>query len=85
MLKPPRLPHPGSPLEAKYTAAQMKAYALKAMELEREACATVCLTKKAEYRRRAETSSKAIPPEMVRVAADACDYLADEIRKRGTA
>lgn len=38
-MKLPRLPHPGNILDAKYTKEQMHAYATKAMEQEREACA----------------------------------------------
>ena len=34
----PKLPNPGSLIEAKYTAAQMKAYALKAAMAENEIC-----------------------------------------------
>jgi hypothetical protein len=37
-MKLPRLPRTGSILEAKYTAKQMKDYALKAMMAENEAC-----------------------------------------------
>ncbi len=42
MTKLPKLPNPGSVLEAKYTKDQMRQYAAKAMAEEREACAKVC-------------------------------------------
>ena len=37
-MKLPRLPRSTTVLHAKYTAEQMKAYAQKCLELEREAC-----------------------------------------------
>jgi hypothetical protein len=37
-MKLPKLPNPGPLIDAKYTAEQMKAYALKAMMAENEAC-----------------------------------------------
>lgn len=42
MTKLPKLPNPGSVLQAKYTAEQMREYARKAEAEEREACAKVC-------------------------------------------
>jgi hypothetical protein len=41
-MKLPRLPRSTTVLHAKYTAEQMKAYAQKCVELEREACANLC-------------------------------------------
>ncbi len=42
MTKLPKLPNPGSVLQAKYTAEQMREYARKAVAEEREACAKEC-------------------------------------------
>ena len=41
-MKLPKLPNPGSLIDAKYTAEQMKAYALKAMMAENVACEKIC-------------------------------------------
>ena len=41
-MKLPRLPRSITVLHAKYTAEQMKVYAKKCVELEREACANMC-------------------------------------------
>ncbi len=49
MTKLPKLPNPGSVLEAKYTKDQMRQYAAKAMAEEREACAKVCDERDDDY------------------------------------
>ena len=41
-MKLPRLPRSTTVLHAKYTAEQMKAYAQKCVQLEREECALLC-------------------------------------------
>jgi predicted nucleic acid-binding Zn ribbon protein len=81
VIKPPRLPHPGSPLEARYTKEQMRAYAFRAMEVERQACAELCAEVLKHYEKRAKASSS-VTTEHITLARLICENIAKHIQQR---